>query len=288
MNEIIEVKDYPVGMHLFKTYTLYRTISSYVKECGIRPCQMFLHTAKGSIPTPLDLEQTSELISSKNIPYFTHSSLGINLCKSKTHDLTLLQADLLGTSKVNGRGVVVHVGRACSTDVGRACSTDVGILHEQSVPNGKGTEYDVMISNIRKVIQYATPECPLLIETPAGQKNELCSRFSEFSQLFTEFKSDPCLKICVDTCHIFAAGYAPLDYLKTWDKHHGAHTIGLVHLNDSKFPCGACKDRHQYIGKGYIGMKAMVEVIEWCKEKKISMVFESPSKGRDPSSYVTI
>lgn len=273
MSEAKSLSEYPVGIHLFPYKGLHSTLEAFLRESkGIpKPCQMILHPANGSHPSMYDIEMASEVIGSHNIPYFTHSSLGINLCKEKAQDLILLQADLLTTAKLGGRGVVVHVGKSHSE--GKSENPD---------------DYAMMLKQIRSTLMHACPECPLLIETPAGQKNELCSRFSDFSQLYSEFKKDPCLKICVDTCHIFAAGYDPLEYLQLWDKTHGADSIALVHLNDSKHERTCCKDRHEFIGKGFIGMDRMLEVIRWCTEKKIPMVFEPPSSAVRSGGKVTV
>jgi endonuclease IV len=75
----------------------------------------------------------------------------------------------------------------------------------------------------------------------------------------------------VDTCHVFACGHDPLDYVI-----QAYHTglLRLVHFNDSETACGACVDRHAYIGTGHIGPNKMKEIAEFCASVRVDMVVE--------------
>ena len=77
----------------------------------------------------------------------------------------------------------------------------------------------------------------------------------------------------MDTCHVFASGYDPLEYLERWSEKHGAKSIGLIHLNDSKTPRNSHVDRHAYPGLGYIGDRVFLAV-EWGHHHNIDMVLE--------------
>jgi deoxyribonuclease-4 len=81
------------------------------------------------------------------------------------------------------------------------------------------------------------------------------------------------LGLTVDSCHIWSAGYDPLTYMKQWVEKYPI-PIRLVHFNDSKGPCGDHKDRHQIPGMGFLGMKKMIAIAEWCEENNIPMVVE--------------
>ena len=97
------------------------------------------------------------------------------------------------------------------------------------------------------------------METTAGQGNDIGSRFQHLGYLLQALRHSPRLGVCVDTCHIFAAGYdlrTAKTYEATWnefDESIGLDRLKAFHLNDSKFPLGSGRDRHEVPGKGHIG-----------------------------------
>jgi deoxyribonuclease-4 len=101
----------------------------------------------------------------------------------------------------------------------------------------------------------------ILLETTAGQGGDLGAEFSHLDYLISECKNDERMGVCVDTCHIFAAGYdfrTRDAYEETWKKFDaeiGLEYLRALHLNDSKFDLGQHRDRHAAIGKGFIGLE---------------------------------
>lgn len=101
----------------------------------------------------------------------------------------------------------------------------------------------------------------ILLETTAGQGTSLGSRFEELGWLLGQSRYPEHLGVCVDTCHIFAAGYDLRDaagYEQTFaqlEGHIGCRHIHFFHLNDSKKSCGSRVDRHEHIGEGHIGLE---------------------------------
>lgn len=99
----------------------------------------------------------------------------------------------------------------------------------------------------------------ILLETTAGQGGDLGAKFEHLGYLIRECQQDERMGVCVDTCHIFAAGYdlrTPEEYKKTWaefERQIGLKYLRAFHLNDSKFELGKHRDRHAAIGKGFIG-----------------------------------
>lgn len=227
-----------------------------------KPVQLFLKDpVKGSSRVnPLKLEKATSLISTLDIRYYNHSSYIINLASPVTKNnptsekwiLGLLSGDLRQTSQIGGRGSVVHVGKSKDMTVAAAV--------------------DKMEQSIRKVLPFATEKCPLLLETPAGQGTELLCTFEEFSDFYMRFKGDPTFKICIDSCHVFSAGFDPIDYTQKWIDKHGAASIGLMHFNDSADVKGSCKDRHARVG--HIGEKRMYEFAELIHKYNIPAVYE--------------
>ena len=134
----------------------------------------------------------------------------------------------------------------------------------------------------------ATKRSPVKIalETTAGQGSCLGHRFEQLAGII-EISNHPArLAVCVDTCHIFAAGYdirTPKGYRQTVDEMEqtfGCDRIVAFHLNDSKKPLGSRVDRHEHIGKGQIGLPAFRNVLRDERWRDLLMVLETP-KGPD-------
>ena len=82
------------------------------------------------------------------------------------------------------------------------------------------------------------------------------------------------LRLCIDTCHVFAAGYRPMKFIETIVKEFGVGSIRLIHFNDSKDPCGCRVDHHAKVGQGYIGMLNLLEVLKFANLNSIDCVVE--------------
>ena len=140
---------------------------------------------------------------------------------------------------------------------------------------GKELAIDNMFKNILQLLPHIDKTCPLLIETPAGQGTEVLTKIEEFSEFYSRFTKEQKekVKICIDTCHVFACGYDPAEYLEKWNELQ-PDSIVLVHFNDSKCECGSKKDRHAPAGEGFIGLEKLNYIIEWCATLNIPMVRE--------------
>lgn len=132
-----------------------------------------------------------------------------------------------------------------------------------------------MKESILNVLEAATEDCPLLLETPAGQGSELLQTPEEFSEFYSTFEEETKKKfgVCVDTCHIFACGYMPLDYIKIIESRC---KIQLIHLNNSSDERGSKKDRHSYILNqgGKIPDQEIINVILYCISREYPQVTE--------------
>ena len=202
----------------------------------------------------LDIAQSFDLLQQRNIPLYIHTQYIFNLASPATEDhyANNLMAKNLQYGKALGcRGVVVHVGKHVKINIKDAL--------------------EMMRHNILAVLQYATKECPFLLETPAGQGTELLTDMTEFIEFVLSFDDDR-IAICVDTCHVFALGYSPIEYLENVLKHKGV--LKLVHFNDSLDVLGSRKDRHARVGQGKIGLKIMEKVARICSANSIHMVTE--------------
>ena len=131
----------------------------------------------------------------------------------------------------------------------------------------------------------------ILIETTAGQGSCLGAAFEEIGAMLEVIDAVPGLRkrvgVCLDTCHVFAAGYrlAPAaaldDTLRQFDRHIGLGRLKLIHANDSKRELGSRVDRHEAIGKGRIGREAFRLLITHPKLSGIPLILETPKEGPD-------
>jgi len=135
------------------------------------------------------------------------------------------------------------------------------------------------------------PEIPtrLLLETTAGQGNSLGHTFDQLAEMMQGIYDQNRIGICLDTCHIFAAGYditTDGSYgitLKQFNSIIGIDHLFLVHVNDAKKECGSRVDRHTHIGEGTIGLKGFSSLINDRRLTDIPKIIETPKKknGRD-------
>ncbi len=122
----------------------------------------------------------------------------------------------------------------------------------------------------------------LLLETTAGQGTNLGWRFEQLAEILKLMKDSDDVGVCVDTCHIFAAGYdirSQKAWEKTWqefDQTIGLKRLKAFHLNDSKFGLSSRRDRHEEIGKGHIGLEAFRLLVNDARFSQLPMILETP------------
>lgn len=135
-----------------------------------------------------------------------------------------------------------------------------------------------------------TPEqtTTVLLETMSGKGSEIGRSFEELAEIRKGVKLKDKVGICLDTCHIFAAGYDLVNdldgVLSNFDKTLGLENLKAVHLNDSLMPLNSNKDRHAQIGKGLIGEKALINFINHPALKNLPFILETPN---DLNGYAT-
>jgi len=245
-----------IGHHLEKG-KLVETIQG-LKESTV-PIQIFLGPP---ISTRLAISDekveaaAKAMLEVKGCNAYVHAAYIINLAmepgSKDDYGVALLIKTLEYATRIGFKGIVVHVGK--------------------SVKRGKPEAIENMRANLLKAIPHATKTCPILLETPAGQGTELLTEYDEFLEFVDSFK-DERLRACIDTCHVYATGYCPYEYLKGATDDY-LPLVRLVHFNDSHGACNSCVDRHAFIGTGEIGLEVMTKVADLCIEKGIDMVVE--------------
>ena len=125
----------------------------------------------------------------------------------------------------------------------------------------------------------------IALETMAGKGTEIGRNFEELAQIIERVDLDEKLSVTLDTCHIHDAGYPVRDdfdfVLEEFDRIIGLDRLKVIHVNDSKNPQGASKDRHENIGFGEIGFDALNAIVHHPKLAHLPKILETPFVGED-------
>lgn len=148
---------------------------------------------------------------------------------------------------------------------------------------GQGIETGIeLISDLLNSILWETQTTTVLLETMAGKGSEVGSRFEELREIIDRIELKNKMGVCLDTCHVNDAGYDIVNdldgVLTEFDKIIGLERLRALHLNDSKNPLGAHKDRHEKIGEGYIGKEAFGRIVNHPVLKDLPMFLETPNE----------
>ncbi len=147
---------------------------------------------------------------------------------------------------------------------------------------GQGVETGIsFIAEMLNTVLNPDMTTTVLLETMAGKGSEVGSRFEELREIIDRTEHREKLGVCLDTCHVNDAGYDivhDLDGVLTqFDKVIGLKRLKAVHVNDSKNPLGAHKDRHEKIGEGTLGLDAIVHVMTHPALREKPFYLETPN-----------
>lgn len=122
----------------------------------------------------------------------------------------------------------------------------------------------------------------VLLETMSGKGSEVGSRFEELAQIIDQVELKEKLGVCLDTCHVYDAGYDIVNDLEgVLEQFHriiGLERLRAIHVNDSKNPFASHKDRHEKIGEGSLGLEAIRRVINHPKLRQLPFYLETPNE----------
>ncbi len=158
------------------------------------------------------------------------------------------------------------------------------VMHPGShVGTGEETGMERISANINKLLaELEGDSVRLLLEATAGQGSNLGYTFEQLEHMMNMVEDKARIGVCLDTCHIFAAGYAitdPKDYKKTmrnFDDTVGIKNLHIIHTNDSLREFGTRKDRHEALGKGHIGIQAFANLVNDKRLDHVPMILETP------------
>lgn len=144
-------------------------------------------------------------------------------------------------------------------------------------------------ASIQTLFNYCeASNCKLLLEATAGMGNALGAKFSELAEMLAAAGDSERVGVCLDTCHIFAAGYdirTPAGFdetIREFDREVGLGRLFVVHVNDSKTGLGSGVDRHEHIGRGNIGKEGFRLFLQDERTRHLPFILETP-KGKDPA-----
>ena len=158
------------------------------------------------------------------------------------------------------------------------------IMHPGSYTTGTEAEgLRLIATGLRTLLRGRPGRAPLvLLEHTAGQGSNLGHRFEHLAEILALAGGSPRIGVCLDTCHLLAAGYdicSEEGYLQTFrdfDRLVGLDRLKAFHLNDSKKPCGSRVDRHEHIGKGYLGLEPFRRILTDPRFDALPMLLETP------------
>lgn len=257
-----------IGCHLSGSQG-YLAMVQTALEIDADTFQFFTRNPRGSQAkeiNPQDVQAALELMKEHNFPIIlAHAPYTLNACAAEPRTLefaiTVMADDLRRMEFTPNNYYNFHPG----SHVGQGAEVGVAKTAET-------------LNQILKPEQTTT----VLLETMAGKGTEIGRTFEELRQIIDKVDLDEKLGVCLDTCHVHDGGYDIVNdldgVLEEFDRIIGLNRLKAVHLNDSMNPCGAHKDRHQQIGKGYIGLEAMVRVINHPKLRNLPFFLETPNE----------
>ena len=148
---------------------------------------------------------------------------------------------------------------------------------------GQGEEKGItLIAELLNTCLYENMTTTVLLETMAGKGSEIGRNFDELRAILDQTKLSEKVGICLDTCHVWDAGYDIVNdldgVLEEFDRTIGLDRLKAVHLNDSMNGLGSHKDRHARIGEGCIGLDAFVRVINHPALRELPFILETPNE----------
>lgn len=161
-----------------------------------------------------------------------------------------------------------------------AMGSKVMVLHPGShVGEGVDKGIEQIVNGINNVLTADSPVY-IALETMAGKGSEIGRSFEELARIYDGVKYNDKLRVCFDTCHVNDSGYDLVNDLSgvftKFDKIIGADQIAVFHINDSKNPCGAAKDRHENFGFGHIGFDTLKEIVYMEDFAEVPKILETP------------
>jgi deoxyribonuclease-4 len=268
-----------IGIHLSISGGPFRALEK-AKELKLQAVQIFLKNSNRWIAKPYTGDVVKQFFEARSsvpgIKIFSHAGYLINLAGSGEtlkKSLDSLSDEMDRAARLDIEHIVLHPGSH------GGCGAGSGI--ERSAES-----LSLVISKNQKT--------KILLETTAGQGSSIGHRFEYLRSIIDKTSRGEALGVCLDTCHIFAAGYDITTEKKLnavigeFDDILGIDKLKLIHINDSKRECGSKVDRHEHIGKGRIGTRVFSLILNHPRLKTIPMILETPKFNDDEADRMNL
>ncbi len=245
------------------------------KALGCETLQLFCQNPRGwsfSKEDQIDIDKFRSFVNEHKIyPVSVHTPYLANLCSSDENiylkSIDMLKENLRKTALLGAEYLIIHPG-----NMGK---------------NSEQRALEQISKSINTVFNEDKADVMLLLENTAGQGTDIGFRFEHLQSIIDLLKNPGRIGICLDTAHAFEAGYDVSTrkglekILKEFKSVIGLEKLKVLHLNDSKTPCGARVDRHAHIGKGCIGMEGFRHILNHQFLTHLPAIMETPKNEPD-------
>lgn len=263
-----------IGAHVSSAVQLGLSVGR-AKEIGANCFQFFLSPPQQWVKSKheeVEIEDFKTKVTEGGMgPNFIHGTYLINLATEKSEHLeksiSWLDYALNLAERLDVTGIIFHTGSH----------------------GGRGFENTLtQIAQSLNTLLQKSGKCFLILENSAGAGGNIGGPFSQLGKILKIVKSDR-LKICLDTCHGFAAGYdlrsdkGISTTLAEFDQEIGLKNLVAIHANDTKFDLGSKKDRHENIGEGFLGREGFKNLLNHKSLRSLPFILEVPGfEGKGP------
>jgi deoxyribonuclease-4 len=236
---------------------------------GANTFQFFTRNPRGSKAKAIDVEDITEFLAfareNQWATILAHAPYTLNACSAeeriKAFALEVMADDLKRMEYTPNNYYNFHPG----SHVGQGIEAGIDLIAEL----------------LNKILQ-PSQSTRVLLETMSGKGSEVGGTFEELKQIIDKVELQDKLGVCLDTCHIYDAGYdiiKDLDGVLTeFDQIIGLDKLFAIHLNDSKNPFASHKDRHEKIGQGALGLETIINVINHPRLRHLPFYLETPNE----------
>ncbi len=257
-----------IGCHLSVSKGYY-AMGKEAMSINANTFQFFTRNPRGGAAKeidPQDAKELADLVEKEHFaPLLAHAPYTLNLCSAnpatRKFSLDMMADDLVRLAQLPCKLYNFHPGSCTDQE--------------------KETGIKQITDALNKVIS-SGQTIMILLETMSGKGSEIGRTFEELKQILDEIELNDKMGVCIDTCHIYDAGYDIVNdldgVLTKFDKIIGLNRLKAIHLNDSMNPMGSHKDRHAKIGQGSIGLEAMGRIINHPKLRELPFLLETPNE----------
>lgn len=250
-------------------------VAKRAKRCGCETIQVFSSNPRiwelSSFDPPGIKKFKKELLASSLFPLFVHISYLPNLASPRRSlylkSIKALVKTMKRAETLGAEGLVIHLGNHLKSK------------EEEAIER--------VAEGINEALYKVKGNLTLLLENTAGQGTEIGHKFSQIKEIIEKIEDKERIGVCLDTAHTFEAGYdlstkkGLNSTLSEFEKLIGLKRLRLIHLNDSKTPLASGKDRHEHIGKGYIGLSGFYNIVNHPQLINLPAIMETPKKREE-------